>query len=119
MTILVIGGDHIDKIRRELAEHGLHDVEHWPGRKPADARKAIPDRIRLVVAVTDQLSHAMLYNTTLKAARLDLPIIYSRRSGHELREELAERYGKRPASALPKEISSGWILPFSNIAISY
>jgi hypothetical protein len=119
MTTLIIGGDHIEKIRRELAEYGLHKVEHWPGRKPADARKAIPDRIRLVVAVTDQLSHSMLYSTTLKAARLDLPIIYSRRSGHELREKLEERYGKRPTSALSKGVSSGWILPFSNIVISY
>jgi hypothetical protein len=42
MTTLVIGGDRIDSIRRELADHGLDEIEHWGGRKPADARRAIP-----------------------------------------------------------------------------
>jgi hypothetical protein len=42
MTTLVIGGDRIDSIRRELADHGLDEIEHWGGRKPADARPAIP-----------------------------------------------------------------------------
>lgn len=94
MTTLVIGGDRIDTIRRELADYGLRDIEHWIGRKPAEARKNIPERIKLVVIVTDQLSHAMLYSATVGATRLGLPIIYSRRSAHELRSKLAERFGK-------------------------
>jgi hypothetical protein len=88
MTTLVIGGDRIDSIRRELADHGLDEIEHWGGRKPADARRAIPARVRLVVMVTDQLSHNMLYSATMRATRLDLPIIYSRRSAIELRNKL-------------------------------
>jgi hypothetical protein len=119
MTTLIIGGDHIDKIRRELAEYGLHEVEHWPGRKPADARKAIPDRIKLVVAVTDQLSHSMLYNTTIRATRLGLPIIYSRRSAHELRDKLAERYGAKSSKPEFWQFSTGWVSRFSTLAISY
>ena len=90
MTTLVIGGDRIDSIRRELAEHGLEDIEHWGGRKPADTRRPIPARVRLVVMVTDQLSHNMLYSATIRATRLDLPIIYSRRSAIELRDKLAQ-----------------------------
>ena len=117
MTTLVIGGDHIDKIRRKLAEYGLYDVEHWAGRKPADARRVIAAKVKRVVVVTDQLNHAMLYNATLKAARLDLPVIYSRRSARELDEKLAEHYGKRPAAARYKGISYGWILPFNDFAI--
>jgi len=89
MTTLVIGGDRIDSIRRELAEHGLADIKHWGGRKPADTRRPIPARVRLVVMVTDQLSHNMLYSATMRATRLDLPIIYSRRSAIELRDKLA------------------------------
>lgn len=89
MTTLVIGGDRIDSIRRELAEHGLEEIEHWGGRKPAEARRSIPARVRLVVMVTDQLSHNMLHSATLRATRLELPIIYSRRSAIELRGKLA------------------------------
>jgi hypothetical protein len=89
MTTLVIGGDRIDSIRRELAEHGREDIEHWGGRKPADTRRAIPARVDLVIMVTDYLSHNMLYSATMRATRLDLPIIYSRRSAVELRDKLA------------------------------
>jgi hypothetical protein len=119
MTTLVIGGDHIDAIRRELAEHGLHDVEHWVGRKPADSRKSIPDRIRLVIAVTDQLSHSMLYSASISATRKGLPIIYTRRSAHELREKLTERFGEAPGKIVYKPVSAGWVLPFSKAALSY
>lgn len=119
MTTLVIGGDHIDKIRRELAEYGLEDVEHWVGRKPADARREIPSRVRLVVMVTDQLSHNMLYSATLKATRLGLPIMYSRRSAYELREKLAERYGRKTARPVFRKFSAGWSPALALPAISY
>lgn len=89
MTTLVIGGDRIDSIRRELAEHGREEIEHWGGRKPADTRRAIPARVDLMILVTDYLSHNMLYSATMRATRLDLPIIYSRRSAVELRDKLA------------------------------
>jgi len=120
MTTLVIGGDRIDTIRRELAEHGLDNVEHWGGRKPADARRAIPARVKLVVMVTDQLNHSMLYNATIRATRLGLPIIYSRRSAHELRSKLGEQFERK--QALPKALPirrPGWLPSAPFLAISY
>ena len=119
MTTLVIGGDRIDTIRRELAEYGLRDIEHWGGRKPADSRKSIPERIKLVVVVTDQLSHSMLYSITVGATRLGLSVIYTRRSAHELRIKLAERYSKKVPKLALKRLSSGWSLPLNSLAISY
>jgi hypothetical protein len=119
MSTLVIGGDRIETIRRELNEFGLQDIEHWDGRKPADSRKSIPERIKLVVMVTDQLSHTLLYNASISATRLGLPIIYTRRAAHELRGKLGELYSKnRPKPAL-KQVSSGWNLPLNNAAMSY
>jgi hypothetical protein len=119
MTTLVIGGDRIDTIRRELGVHGLNDVEHWVGRKPADARKTIPDRVKLVVVVTDQLSHSMLYSATVGATRNGLPIIYTRRSAYELREQLAERFGQPRSRQAYKTVSTGWALPVNLLAVSY
>ncbi len=119
MTTLVIGGDRIETIRRELSAHGLNDVEHWIGRKPADARKTIPDRIKLVVAVTDQLSHSMLYTATVGAQRNGLTIIYTRRSAHELREKLVERFGPVAEKKVYKPVSAGWVLPVNLLALSY
>lgn len=117
MTTLVIGGDYIETIRRDLATHGLTDVEHWGGRKPADARRPIPARVELVVVVTDQLNHSMLYNATLRATRLDLPIVYTRRSGHELRARLAELFGNPVAT--PPVPGGDWLSRFGFSGISY
>lgn len=33
MTALIVGGDYIQTLRRELLAHGLTDVEHWDGRQ--------------------------------------------------------------------------------------
>lgn len=117
MTTLVIGGDRIEMILRELAEHGLDNVEHWGGRKPADARRAIPARVKLVIIITDQLSHTMLYNATIRATRLGLPIIYSRRSATDLRSKLSERYRRTVRPAPVRRI--GWLPALPFLAISY
>lgn len=119
MTTLVIGGDRIDTIRRELGEFGLQDIEHWGGRKPAESRKDIPERIKLVVMVTDQLSHTLLYNASISATRLGLPIIYTRRSAIELRSKLAERYSRVLPKTVLKHISSDWSLPNNASQMSY
>lgn len=117
MTTLVIGGDRIDSIRRELADYGMTDVLHWIGRKPADARRVIPARIKLVVMVTDQLSHNMLYSVTLRATRLGLPIIYSRRSAHELHSKLEEQFGSKKTASAP--LSQHWLSALGLSGISY
>ena len=119
MTTLVIGGDRIDTIRRELDNYGFHDIEHWGGRKPAESRKNIPERIKLVVMVTDQLSHPMLYSASIGATRMGIPIIYTRRSAHELRSKLAERFGRLAPKPALSSLSSGWSLPLNSLAMSY
>lgn len=119
MSTLVVGGDRIDSIIRELAEFGLDEVEHWGGRKPADARRAIPSRVRLVVMVIDQLNHSMLHNITVRASRLGLPIIYSRRSAHELRDKLGDRYGRSAPVAERPAGRRGWVRGEPYLAISH
>lgn len=115
MTTLIIGGDRIDSIRRELVEYGLNNIEHWSGRKPADARRVIPARVKLVVMVTDQLSHPMLYNATIHATRLGLPIIYSSRSARDLAAKLAERFCKKKTAP----VKPNWMTPLGFFAITY
>ena len=69
--------------------------------------------------VTDQLSHTMLHNTTVKAMRHGLPIIYSRRSAYGLGEKLAERYGPKRKQRLFGQFSTGWSAQLNYLAISY
>lgn len=119
MTVLVIGGDRIETIRRELTAFGIREVAHWNGRKPGELRWEIPANTRLVIMVTDQLSHSLLYSASIKATRQGLPIIYSRRSAHALREKLAEHYGRPAAKNRGNRVSTGWHIPLTRLAISY
>jgi hypothetical protein len=59
MTVLIVGGDYIISLRRELLAHGLQRVEHWDGRQPRSTKRIIPNRARLVVILYDYVSHSV------------------------------------------------------------
>ncbi len=38
-TVLIVGGDQIDGLKKIVSEYGHHDIEHWSGRKAGDHHK--------------------------------------------------------------------------------
>ena len=53
MTALIVGGDYVENLKREIVAHGHADVEHWSGRKSGFARRPVPERARLIVVLCD------------------------------------------------------------------
>lgn len=88
MTALIIGGDYIEMLKRELLAHGLRRVEHWDGRQPRVTRRAIPVSARLVVILHDYVSHGVSNALKQQAYRKDIPLVFCRSSTHDLREKL-------------------------------
>ncbi|BCT66915.1 DUF2325 domain-containing protein [Nitrosospira sp. NRS527] len=88
MTALIIGGDYIETLRRELLAHGLRRVEHWDGRQPRVTRRAIPVSARLVVILHDYVSHGVSNALKQQAYRRDIPLVFCRSSTHDLRQKL-------------------------------
>ena len=41
MTALIVGGDYVENLKREIVAHGHSNVEHWIGRKSGFARRSI------------------------------------------------------------------------------
>jgi hypothetical protein len=80
MSALIVGGDHIESIRREISLRGMSRVEHWNGRKPGDLRKTLPKGTKLVVVLYDFVSHNMLKKVNSDAAGSGIPVIHCRRS---------------------------------------
>jgi hypothetical protein len=80
MTALIVGGDHIESIRREISLRGMSRIEHWNGRKPGDLRKTLPKGTELVVVLYDSLSHNMLKKVSADTAGSGIPVIHCRRS---------------------------------------
>lgn len=74
---LVVGGDMIDGIRQVLIGHGMDGITHWSGRKVGDSNKVIPQDIKLIVLVTDWISHSLTKKIKLNAAKRGVRVVYT------------------------------------------
>jgi hypothetical protein len=88
MTALVVGGDYIEALRRELLAHGLKRVEHWDGRSSRFTKRTIPGSARLVVILCDYVNHSVANALKQQANKNGIPLVFCRRSSHELRQKL-------------------------------
>lgn len=88
MTALIVGGDYIRTLKRELLMHGLTNVEHWDGRQSRFAKRTIPSRARLVVILYDYVSHSVSNALKQQASKNGVPLVFCRSSTHELRRKL-------------------------------
>ncbi len=87
MSVLVIGADYIESIRKELQKRGVGEIYHVSGRKASEERrKGIPKRVELILVLGDYLNHNTLNALKKEAKRDGIPLIFSRRSlGHVIR----------------------------------
>jgi hypothetical protein len=90
MTALLVGGDYIETLRRELLAHGLERVEHWDGRRSRFTRRTIPANARLVVILYDYVGHSVSNALKQQANKSGIPLVFCRSSSHELRRKLEQ-----------------------------
>lgn len=88
-TALVVGGDYIDGIKQVLTSYGIDEIDHWPGRKAGDSKKVIPQDTRLIVLITDWVSHAFTEKVKKSAAKRGVKIVYTPNGPGALRSRLA------------------------------
>ncbi|MBV8047053.1 MAG: DUF2325 domain-containing protein [Paludibacterium sp.] len=76
MRALIVGGDTVETVRRQLAARGYDQVEHWEGRKTGDCRRTFPRRIDLVVVMLGYVNHNLCKRVRQEALRQDWPVEY-------------------------------------------
>lgn len=76
-SVLIVGGDQVDGIKKILTEHGIRQIQHWSGRKPADNHKKIPEDTQFIVLVTKLINHSLTYNIKRAASKRQLKIVYA------------------------------------------
>ncbi len=79
-SVLIVGGDQVDGIKKILTDHGIRQIQHWSGRKPADNHKKIPDDTSFIVLVTKLINHSLTYNIKRAASKRQLKIVYTSNS---------------------------------------
>lgn len=85
---LIVGGDQIDGIKQVLAGHGIAGITHWSGRKVGDSNKVIPHDVKLIVLITDWISHSFTRKIKLNAAKRGVRIVYTPNGSATLRTRL-------------------------------
>jgi len=89
-TALIVGGDQIASIKEELKNFGITEINHWSGRKVGDGKKVIPHDTKLIVLITDWISHQFTYKIKQDAAKRGLQIIYTPNGPAALRARLKQ-----------------------------
>ena len=88
MTALIVGGDCVENLKREIVAYGHADVEHWSGRKSGFARRAIPEQARLIVVLCDYVNHNLGIGLKRQAHRRGAALLFCRHCASELRRKL-------------------------------
>ena len=88
MMALVVGGDYVESLKREIIAHGHADVAHWSGRKSGFARRTVPDHAPLIVVLCDYVNHNLAITLKRQARRSGAALLFCRHSANELRRKL-------------------------------
>ena len=88
MTVLMVGGDRLGNIPKEIKKYGYEKIIHWDGRKVQN--KKIPKKIDEILMFHDFLSHGLMANIKAEAKKRNIPVKYSRRSTTDLEKSLRE-----------------------------
>ena len=102
MSVLILGGDRIDPIRKILTELGVSDIIHWTARNQKSGRKkdkVIPTKVKMVLMLTNFLNHNAMKHYRAEAKSKDLPIVYSTRNVDCVKEAFMETLSKLDANS--------------------
>lgn len=78
MCVLMIGGDNLGKIDKNLEDAGVTQLVHIDGRKNTSLR--IPQKADLIVVLTDFINHNTSKLIKKQAKDRNIPVVYSKRS---------------------------------------
>ena len=83
MSILILGGDNINPIRKVLMSLGVDDIIHWTERGEKRKRqksRTLPEHISMVVMLTNFLNHRSMKYYKAQAKTKGLPLVYATRN---------------------------------------
>lgn len=90
MSLMIVGADHLGGIEEKLSGIGFHEVLHVTGRKVQEVKKDIPEKINLVLVLTDYINHNLAKVIKQKAKEQSLPICFAKRSWSSIHQALHE-----------------------------
>lgn len=79
-SVIIVGGDHLGGIPKELDRIGISKIQHLTGRSGQKIRGRIPDNVDFIILLYDFVNHNLAYKMKKIASSRGIPIIYAKRS---------------------------------------
>lgn len=91
MSVVVIGGDYLGNIEKNLYSMGVTELVHISGRKTSDKNKInVPKDAAFVLVLTDYVNHGTAKNVKQIAKSQAIPLVFAKRSWRAVEEKLKE-----------------------------
>jgi hypothetical protein len=90
MFVLIVGGDRLGSIPRELDKLGITEVQHISGRSGQKIRRTILGKKIFIILLYDFVNHALASKIKKFANNKGIPIIYARRSWTSIYRKMKE-----------------------------
>ncbi len=88
MSVLIVGGDHLGSIPKELTKLGATRIDHVSGRNNKAFRNGLPDGMDLVILLYDYVNHNLTNKVKEEARIRSVPIIFARRSWSSIHQKI-------------------------------
>ncbi|MBU3126135.1 DUF2325 domain-containing protein [Clostridium sp. FP2] len=88
MGILLIGGDNLGSITKNLIKNGFNDIEHITGRKNDAKNFRIPRNIDLVMILVDFVGHQLTTVVKEESRKANVKVAFSKRSWTHMEKEI-------------------------------
>lgn len=90
MSVIIVGGDHLGSIPRELDKMGVTDIQHLTGRNGQKIRGRIPEKADFIILLYDFVNHNLAYKIKKLAGNRGIPIIYAKRSWSSIYQKMKD-----------------------------
>ncbi|MBZ0109526.1 MAG: DUF2325 domain-containing protein [Candidatus Scalindua rubra] len=91
MSVLIVGGDHLGSIPKELKKIGVDDIRHMSGRNRNVIRRGMPMTMDLIIVLHDYVNHNLANVTKKQAKECNIPIVFAKRSWSSIYKKLPTR----------------------------
>ncbi len=88
MSVLIVGGDHLGSIPRELTKLGATRIVHLTGRDQSGFRNGLPESMDLIIVLCDYANHNITNKIKDLARSRSIPILFAKRSWSSIYQKL-------------------------------
>ena len=90
MSVLIIGGDHLGSIPKELDKIGVTEIRHLTGRSGQKIREGIPETMDFIIVLYDFVNHNLVHKIKNFAENNGIPVIYAKRSWSSIYQKMKD-----------------------------